>query len=73
MKLAAPGQGAAGGADQNQKSPLSDSTSVLRPQAARLDDIIRAEVRALWWRMRRQHGVELPAERGIILLQGGRR
>ena len=38
---------------------------------ARIDDIASAEVRRLYWRLRAQ-GVELPAERGMILIDGGR-
>ncbi len=29
------------------------------------------EVRCLWWRQRRQ-GLRLPAERGVIVIEGGR-
>lgn len=30
------------------------------------------QVRATWWRLRRQRGVPLPAEHGLIISKGGR-
>lgn len=36
----------------------------------RLDDLTTAEVRALWWHLRRQHGEALVAERDVILIDG---
>ena len=71
--MAAPGRGAAGSADENTKAHPSDSTSLpVLQDFARLDHLVEAEVRALWWRMRRHHGVELPPERGTIVIPGGR-
>ena len=30
------------------------------------------ELRAMWWRLRRREGVELPAEATIVILTGGK-
>jgi len=35
----------------------------------RLDEAMLAELRAIWWRARR-NGVVLPAQRGIIIVDG---
>ena len=37
----------------------------------RLDDVVRPVVRDLWWRQLRL-GNRLPAERGVIVIDGGR-
>lgn len=37
-----------------------------------IGEVVERELRALWWRSRR-NGVALPAERGLILIIGGRR
>lgn len=39
---------------------------------ARLDSSAAQQVRELWWRQRCHEGVELPAERGVIVIRGGR-
>ena len=57
--------------NSHPEDSVSSSASQL-PEFERLDDQVRAEVRALWWRMRRR-GVDLPAERGVIVVDGGRR
>ena len=35
-----------------------------------LDDVVRGELVALWWDLRRHRGVDLPAEPGLILIAG---
>ena len=42
----------------------------LFPCPMRVDEL--PDVRRLWWRQRRHEGVELPAERGVILIRGGK-
>jgi len=37
-----------------------------------LDDLTKAELRTVWWRQRRLLDTKLPAERGIIVIEGGR-
>ena len=36
-------------------------------------DLALGHARPIWWRLRRHEGVELPAERDVILIAGGRR
>lgn len=63
-------KGAAGG--NNYKSNLENNASREVPQPfVRLDELVYAQVRELWWRQRRE-GNRLPAEPGVILIQGGR-
>jgi hypothetical protein len=38
----------------------------------RLGNIVQQQVLELWWRQRRHHGVDLPAERGVVAIEGGR-
>jgi hypothetical protein len=42
----------------------------LVPRPMRPDEL--PDVRRLWWRQRRHKGMELPAERGLIVIKGGR-
>ena len=35
-----------------------------------LGDLVLADLRRIWWTQRRHHHVELPAEPGIIVLEG---
>jgi hypothetical protein len=72
--MAAPrGQsGAAGDKSRNHFSQNFLTTSPTLPQPiVRLDELIQAQVRALWWRQRRD-GNRLPAEPGMILIGGGK-
>ena len=41
------------------------------PRRDQLDDVEPQDLRQLWWRLRRL-GVQLPAERNIIAIPGGR-
>ena len=51
-------------------SQVSDlPVSQLQPRPVRADEL--PELRALWWRHRAQ-GVTLPAEFGVIVIEGGR-
>ena len=64
--------GAAGDNSGNHVSQDSPITSPTLPQPfAGLDELICAQVRALWWRQRRD-GNRLPAEPGMILIDGGK-
>ena len=71
MKKAAPIRGAAGSADDDKKAHPSDSTS---PHVLQVTDrnLMLGYLRAIWWSQRRQ-GHCLPAERGVIVIEGGRR
>jgi len=72
--MAAPrGQsGAAGDKAGNHFSQDFLTTSPTLPQPiVRLDELIQAQVRAVWWRQLR-HGNRLPAEPGVILIEGGK-
>lgn len=40
----------------NPEMPASDRTAVV----------------AMWWRLRRRHGIDLPAQPGVIVIEGGR-
>lgn len=42
---------------------LADQVVARLPQSA--------EARTIWWRLRRHHGEQLPAERGVIVINGG--
>lgn len=37
-----------------------------------LDSATLIQVRRIWWSHRRRHGVRLPAERCVIVIDGGR-
>ena len=43
----------------------------LFPRPMRPDEL--PDVRRVWWHWRRHEGLELPPERGVILIRGGRR
>lgn len=43
--------------------------TVIAPARPRQD---LTDIRAIWWRLRRRHGVPLPAETGVISIIGGR-
>ena len=63
-------KGAAGG--DKYKSKVENNASPEFPQPfVRLDKLVCAQVRALWWRQRRD-GNRLPAESGIIVIEGGK-
>lgn len=80
MKNRRPGRG--GGAETVTKAAFADSyTAYRRPLQALhpdltfrtpLDEATLAVLRRTWWRLRRHHGVRLPAERGVILIDGHR-
>ncbi len=70
MKMAAH-EGAAGDRFGNRFSHDSHTTSGQSPQTfVRLDELVFAQVRAIWWRQIRL-GNRLPAQRGLILIDGG--
>jgi len=53
----------------------SDTTAFAPPQApvaVEIDAGTLTDMRAMWWRLARRHGTPLPAERGIIPIDGGR-
>ncbi len=68
MKMAAH-EGAAEGVKHKSNKPDNTFREVPQP-FARLDELVCAQVRALWWRQRRD-GNRLPAQRGVILIDGG--
>ena len=80
MKNRRPGRG--GGAETVTKAVDADSyTASRRPLQALdpdltfwtpLDEATLAVLRRTWWRLRRHYGVRLPAERGVIVINGGR-
>jgi hypothetical protein len=75
MKSPAPGRRSGAGAKVSNTEKSHRLYSGLRssPQAfSRLDDLTVTELRAIWWRQLRL-GRRLPAERGIILIDGGLR
>ena len=69
----APHEGGAGEVETKANSVATTTTLLSPPQLFDLlpngDDVV---VRRLWWRWRRHHGVALPAERGVILIDGWR-
>jgi len=73
MKPTPPGAGRRAGVRYSGNYSASPSyTAPDNPSTfTRLDDLVRVEVIALWWRMRRL-GVELPPEPDIILLNGNK-
>jgi len=73
MKKLRPGDGPGrGGDDVDEQKPLFQYTAYSSPSTfTRLDALARAECRRLWWRLRRQHGVALPAQVNVILYRGG--
>ncbi len=79
--MATAAQGTGGGAELVFRSVDADPyTASRRPlQASKpdltvcapLDEATVAALRQAWWRLRRHHGVRLPAERGVIVINGG--
>ena len=53
------------------RQPLPTMEASSRPPAPPLADLPLAALRCVWWSHRR-HGHTLPAEPGIIVLDGGR-
>ena len=50
----------------HQPDRLADTDLELSPKP-RIDEVVRAQLRQIWWRLRRQ-GVRLPAEPGVIVV-----
>jgi hypothetical protein len=63
-------KGPAEGVKHKSKAPNSTFREAPQP-FARLDELVCAQVRTLWWRQRRD-GNRLPAEPGVILIPGGK-
>jgi hypothetical protein len=62
-------KGAAGGNKYESEAQVNASREALQPFAC-LDELVVAQVRALWWRQLRL-GNRLPAQTGMIVLNGG--
>lgn len=71
MKSPALWRGAGGGAGDNEISPVSNSNSSHAPQLTDRS-LTLAHLRTIWWSQWRQ-GYRLPAEKGLIVIDGGRR
>ena len=76
-----PAQGTGGGGNRFKRSGSIILTGLVPPPAAPvktadpwkpLDSATLTEVRRIWWNHRRRYGVRLPAQRGVIMIQGGK-
>ena len=76
-----PAQGTGGGGNRFKRSGSILISGNLAPRTAPvktadpwkpLDGATLIEVRRIWWTHRRRFGVRLPAQRGVIVIDGGR-